>query len=86
MSLNKIPSIMCGIRSYEPYKTKVLKIIDCSDYQYWYSDMVGKYVPYVREHPNEGIYISREPEGYVNIVKICDAELVELDADSYQCY
>ena len=86
MSQNKIPSIKCGIRSYEPYKTKVLKIIACSDSQYWYSDMIGKYVPYIRAHPNEGIYISREPEGYVNIVKICDAILVEIDADSYQCY
>ena len=77
---------MCGIRSHESYKTKVLKITGCSDYQYWYADMIGKYVPYVREHSTEGVYISREPEGYVNIVKFCDAILVELDADSYQCY
>lgn len=83
---NKPPSIMCGIRDDTSYKTKVLKIIECSDSQYWYSDMIGKYVPYVRAHPNEDIYISREPEGYVNIVKMCDAELLEIEADSYQCY
>lgn len=84
--MNKLPSIMCGIRSDESPKTKVLKIIDCSDGQFWYADMVGKYVPYVRKHTNEGIYISREPAGYTNIVKIGDAELVELESDSYQCY
>lgn len=77
---------MCGIRSEQQYKTKVLKIIDCSDPAYWYADMIDKYVPYIRELPSESVYLSREIEGYTNIVKICDAELVELDADSYKYY
>ena len=51
-----------------------LRIIGCSDPLMWYSHKVGKSVPFVREL--EDCFISREPTGYVNIVRKEDAEIV----------
>ena len=55
---------------------KMLLIKACSDELMWYRDKVGQYVPYVRVY--EDCYMSREPAGYLNIVKLQDAEVVEL--------
>lgn len=54
---------------------KSLLITGCSDSLLWYSNMVGQTVPLLREYPD--CYMSREPEGYANIIKKYDAEIVE---------
>ncbi len=56
--------------------TKLL-IKQCPDRMMWYRDKVGQTVPHVGKWP-EG-YKSREDEGYLNIVKFEDAEVVDGD-------
>jgi hypothetical protein len=56
---------------------KAIKINKCSDLRMWYYDHVGKIVPLVRIFEEE--YLTREPSGYSNIVKMYDAELVDVD-------
>lgn len=51
-----------------------LKITGCKDSSMWYAGLVGQRVPFLREDLD--CYLSREPAGYVNIVKKADAELV----------
>lgn len=53
---------------------KELLIIKCSDSLMWYSELVGKTVPLLREY--EDCYMSREPTGFANIVKKEDAEII----------
>lgn len=55
-----------------------LKITGCSDGLMWYAGLVGELVPFLREEHD--CYLSREPAGYVNIVKKCDAEVVGVDS------
>lgn len=55
---------------------KSLLIERCSDPMLWYAKLVGKKVPYIREYPAEGCYISREPAGFTNIVHMKDARIV----------
>lgn len=54
---------------------KKLRITKCSDSRMWYANLVGATVPLLREIP-EG-YLSREPDGYTNIVRREDAEVVD---------
>lgn len=62
-----------------------LKIIKCNDPLMWYVGMVGQHVPHLGEWRGEG-YKSREPAGYVNIVRFGDAEIVEIDVkEGRQC-
>jgi len=56
---------------------KMLLIKSCHDSLMWYRDKVGEYVPYLRTC--EDCYMSREPAGFSNIVKLEDAEIVELE-------
>ncbi|MDH1551014.1 hypothetical protein [Pseudomonas juntendi] len=56
-----------------------LRIIACGNRTWWYRDLVGKVVPLVR-HISEG-YLSREPEGYTNVVKGHEAEIIEVPDD-----
>lgn len=58
---------------------KALKIIKCSDSLMWYRKKVGQIVPLVRVH--EDCYMSREPAGYLNIVSLNDAKIVEVYED-----
>lgn len=58
---------------------KALLINQCSDRMYWYRNLVGCFVPYVREYPE--CYMSREPAGYANIVQFHDATIVEVEPD-----
>ena len=51
-----------------------LRITGCTDRSMWYSSLVGERVPFLREEHD--CYLSREPAGYVNIVKKADAEVV----------
>lgn len=64
-------------RRREPEKRLKLAILieRCPDGMMWYADKVGQTVPFVRVVPHEQVYISREPEGYTNIVKMSDARL-----------
>ena len=55
---------------------KALKIIQCSDILMWYSQRVGATVIYLGEE--DGIYWSREPAGYKNIILKQDAIIVEV--------
>lgn len=58
---------------------KALKIIKCSDSMMWYRDKVGEIVTLAKpEHADSEVYWSREPAGYINIVKKRDAEVVEV--------
>ena len=54
-----------------------LKIVQCNDGMMWYADKVGELVPYLRTF--DDCYMSREPAGFSNIVKLEDADLVEVD-------
>jgi hypothetical protein len=56
---------------------KVLRILKAKDPLMWYAGMEGKTVPYLGKWPEA--YKSREPAGYVNIVRFDDAEIVETE-------
>jgi hypothetical protein len=62
-----------------PVIKRSLKIIKCSDSLMWYNKLVGQVVPYVREY--DDCYMSREPAGYLNIVKLEDAEIIDEEID-----
>jgi hypothetical protein len=62
-----------------PVIKRSLKILKCSDSLMWYSKLVGQVVPYVREY--DDCYMSREPAGYLNIVKLEDAEIIDEEID-----
>lgn len=55
-----------------------LRITGCSDSSMWYAGKVGELVDLLGADRRE--YLSREPAGYVNIVRKTDAEVVELRA------
>ena len=54
---------------------KQLEIIKCSDSLMWYADSVGSIVELVREY--DDCYMSREHDGYANIILKKDARIVE---------
>lgn len=51
-----------------------LKITACTDPMMWYADKIGQIVPFLREESD--CFISREPSGYINIVRKTDATIV----------
>jgi len=53
----------------------LLKIVSCRDSLMWYSDLVGEFVPLIREEA--GCYISKERAGYINIVHKYDCEIYD---------
>jgi hypothetical protein len=55
---------------------RALKIVKCSDSLMWYQNKIGETVQLVREY--EDCYMSREPAGYLNVVRLEDAEIVEI--------
>lgn len=55
--------------------TTSLLIKSCSDPSMWYAGLVGETVPLL--FTERDCYISRQPEGYVNIVHLEDGEVVE---------
>lgn len=59
---------------------KQLRITRCSDSLMWYANLVGQTVPYLGTWP-EG-YRSREPAGYINVVRFQDAEVIDVEDDS----
>jgi len=56
---------------------KSLKIVKCTDGMMWYAGKVGQLVPYLGEWKDDG-YISREPAGFINVVKFEDAEVIDV--------
>lgn len=62
-----------------PVIKKSLKILKCSDSLMWYNNLIGQIVPYVREYHD--CYMSREPAGFLNIVKLQDAEIIYEEID-----
>lgn len=58
---------------------KALKIIGCTDRMMWYRDHIGMCVPLLKVGHTE--YLSKEPEGYVNIVKKTDAIVVDVPSE-----
>lgn len=59
---------------------KELLIHQCPDPMMWYAGKVGQRVPYLGEwRDTPDVYKSREPAGYVNIVKKSDATIVDSD-------
>lgn len=93
-TITDLPVIQCDIRDdvalhnvNTPDETHwrtcmvVIRITDCSDHKLWYSNLVGKYVPFVRHLLADNCFMSREPDGYSNIVRVQDAELVEISGD-----
>lgn len=62
---------------------KFLLIEKCSDSMMWYRDKIGKLVRFVREEVDT--FWSREDAGYINIVKLQDAKVVEVDCCNNAC-
>jgi hypothetical protein len=54
---------------------KKLLITGCNDRNMWYSGLVGKQVPFLKEESDA--YRSLEPAGFVNFVRKADAQIVE---------
>lgn len=71
----KLPPIY-GDGDYLMTHKRVLLITGCTDSSMWYSKMIGQEVPYFGQWADEQCYKSREPAGYVNIVKFADAKLI----------
>jgi hypothetical protein len=46
----------------------------------WYHNKVGETVQLVREY--EDCYMSREPAGYLNVVRLQDAQVVEVSGNT----
>ena len=59
---------------------RALRITRCADLLMWYAPLVGQVVPYLGEWPESG-YKSREPAGYINVVRFADAEIIEVPDD-----
>tara|TARA_B110000858_G_scaffold73360_1_gene85273 strand:+ start:771 stop:947 length:177 start_codon:yes stop_codon:yes gene_type:complete len=55
---------------------KALLITSSGDGRVWYAGMVGKTVPLLAIERTE--YMSREPHGYINFVKLADAQIIEV--------
>jgi hypothetical protein len=55
---------------------KALLITQCSDRLMWYRNLIGVTVPFLRQYHD--CFMSREPAGYANIVKLNDATIVEV--------
>jgi|GEM_PF-4007368 len=50
-----------------------LLILSCSDPLLWYRSHIGRMATIVRDLPDEGCWLAREPDGLANIVKHSDA-------------
>lgn len=62
---------------------QMLMITGCSNSSFWYAGKVGAVVDYLGLDRDE--YITREPSGFVNIVKLGDAELVDVVPSTPAC-
>ena len=62
---------------------QMLMITGCSNSSFWYAGKVGAVVDYLGLDRDE--YITREPSGFVNIVKVGDAEVVDVVPSAPAC-
>lgn len=62
---------------------KMLMITGCSNSSFWYAGKAGSVVDYLGL--DRGEYITREPSGFVNIIKFADAELVDVVPSVPEC-
>lgn len=62
---------------------KMLMITGCSNSSFWYAGKIGSVVDFIGS--DRGEYITREPSGFVNIVKFADAELVDVVPSVPEC-
>ena len=60
-----------------------IKIKSCNDGMMWYRDYVGRTVPYLRTGDN--LLWSVEEAGYSNIIKMEEAEIIEVE-DAFNEY
>jgi hypothetical protein len=74
VTLKLMPAFFDG--DYCPVHKRVLLITGCSDRLMWYANLIGQEVPYLGRWDNDKHYKSREPAGYVNIVKYSDAIVI----------
>lgn len=51
-----------------------IKIVGCRDTQMWYKNHIGLVCGVIGEDSKD--YVVRQPEGYTNIVKKSDAEVI----------
>ena len=67
------------------FVNKAIRIIKCSDLMMWYRGMVGRTVIFLGEDIDAKgpIYWSRDNGGYKNIILQCDAELIDIEEQSY---
>lgn len=56
--------------------SKRLLITNCSDAMMWYANKAGKEVDFIREESD--CYLSRDDAGFINIVKKCDAVILNV--------
>lgn len=62
---------------------RMLMITGCSNSSFWYAGKVGAVVDYLGLDRDE--FITREPSGFVNIIKFADAELVDVIPSVPEC-
>lgn len=60
---------------------KVVRITKSSDPSLWYAPYVGKLAYYLGEYYED--YVSREKEGYKNIIRKEDGEVIEVVETSW---
>ena len=57
---------------------QMLRVTGWSSNSYWYAGKAGEVFRLLGTDMAAGEYITREPAGYVNIIKFADAELVDV--------
>lgn len=57
---------------------QMLRVTGWSSDSYWYAGKAGEVFRLLGTDMAAGEYITREPAGYVNIIKFADAELVDV--------
>lgn len=70
-----VPSVPVGAAP-GTYKAHSLLITQCPDPLMWYAKLVGQEVPYLGTWGHESVHKSREPDGFINIVKMADARII----------
>lgn len=82
---------LCGFfyprmsRPEAPLKTQMLRIIGCSNSSYWYAGKVGQVFRHMGYDQEASEFITREPSGYINIIKAADAEVVDVTPAAPTC-
>lgn len=53
-------------------KKWMIRVEKCPDPLLWYAKHIGESFPFIREIPDEKVYMTREPAGYLNIIHFED--------------